>query len=186
MSSSQICTLWYLIVWKLEFYCQTLLNICVEKTQKFRTFTLLYWTLLVYLQLWFFFRRTISKRAETWSPPNTEHQKLQRFDTQGGAAYGSVLKLVKTNRLRALKMRQFLLWKPSYTIYILATFRIKRMKAFATFENEIWCMDLANVGKVAIKNEGEMFLLVPQDFFDRPEDAKRMKTKDSKKIFKRL
>ena len=54
------------------------------------------------------------------------------------------------------------------------------MKAFARFENEIWCMNLAHVGKVAKVNNGVKYLLVRQDLFDRTEDAKGMKTKDSK------
>ena len=52
VSSSYFCRLYFWIVLKLEFYCQTLRNNCVVKTQTFRTFTLIYLTLLVYLYLW--------------------------------------------------------------------------------------------------------------------------------------
>ena len=54
------------------------------------------------------------------------------------------------------------------------------MKAFARFKNEIWCMDLAYVDKLAKDNNGVKNLLVRQDLFDRTVDAKGMKTKDSK------
>ena len=54
------------------------------------------------------------------------------------------------------------------------------MKAFARFKNEIWCMDLAYVDKLAKDNNGVKYLLVRQDLFDRTVDAKGMKTKDSK------
>ena len=54
------------------------------------------------------------------------------------------------------------------------------MKAFARFENEIWCMDLAYIGKLAKDNNGVKYLLVRQDLFDRTVDAKGMKSKDSK------
>ena len=56
------------------------------------------------------------------------------------------------------------------------------MKAFARFENEIWCMDLANVDKLAKDNNGNgvKYLLVRHDLFDRTVDAKGVKTKDSK------
>ena len=54
------------------------------------------------------------------------------------------------------------------------------MKAFARFKNEIWCMDLAYVDKLAKDNNGVKYLLVRQDLFDRTVDAKRMKSKDSK------
>ena len=54
------------------------------------------------------------------------------------------------------------------------------MKAFARFKNEIWCLVLAYVDKLAKDNNGVKYLLVRQDLFDRFVDAKGMKTKDSK------
>ena len=54
------------------------------------------------------------------------------------------------------------------------------MKAFARFKNEIWCMDVAYVDKLAKDNNGVKYLLVGQDLFDRTVDAKGMKSKDSK------
>ena len=63
------------------------------------------------------------------------------------------------------------------------------MRAFARFKNEIWCMDLAFVDKLAKDNNGIKYLLVCQDMFDRTVDAKGMKTKDSKetvKIFSKM
>ena len=58
------------------------------------------------------------------------------------------------------------------------------MRAFARFKNEIWCMDLAYVDKLAKDNNGVKYLLVRQDLFDRTVDAKGMKTKDSKETVK--
>ena len=55
------------------------------------------------------------------------------------------------------------------------------MGAFARFKNEIWCMDLAFVDKLAKDYNGVKYLLVRQDMFDRTMDAKGMKTKDLKK-----
>ena len=57
--------------------------------------------------------------------------------------------------------------------------KFKRMRAFARFRNEIWCMDLAYVDKLAKENNGVKYLLVRQDLFDRTVNAKGMKTKDS-------
>ena len=54
------------------------------------------------------------------------------------------------------------------------------MKVFARFKNEIWCMGLAYVDKLAKNNNGVKYLLVRQDLFDRTVDAKGLKTKDSK------
>ena len=53
------------------------------------------------------------------------------------------------------------------------------MRAFARFRNEIWCVDLAYVDKLAKENNGVKYLLVGQDLFDRTVNAKGMKTKDS-------
>ena len=88
--------------------------------------------------------------------------------------------LVKASYLSVSKVRHFLHSKPSYTNFTLATRKFKRMKAFARFKNEIWCMDLAYVDKLAKDNNGVKYLLVRQDLFDRIVDAKGMKTKDSK------
>ena len=116
------------------------------------------------------------KREEAGSLSKSEHQKLQRLYTQGGAAYGSVRNLVKASNLPVSKVRQFLHSKPSYTKFTVAIPKFKRMKAFARFKNEIWCMDLAYVDKLANDNKGVKYLLVRQDLFDRTVDAKGMKS----------
>ena len=120
------------------------------------------------------------RREEAGSLSKSERQKLQRLYTQGGAAYGSVRNLVKASNLSVSKVRQFLQSKPSYTKFTLATRKFKRMKAFARIKNQIWCMDLAYVDKLAKDNNGVKYLLVLQDLFDRTVDAKGMETKDSK------
>ena len=56
------------------------------------------------------------------------------------------------------------------------------MKSFARFKNEIWCMNLAYVDKLAKYNNGVKYLLVRQDLFDRTVDAKGMETNDSKEM----
>ena len=122
------------------------------------------------------------KRGEAGSLSKSESQKLQRLYTQGGAAYGSVRNLVKASNLSLSKVRQFLHSKPSYTKFTLATRKFKRMKAFARFKNEIWCMDLAYVEKLAKDSNGVKYLLVRQVLFDRTVNAKGMKSKDSKEI----
>ena len=119
------------------------------------------------------------KREEAGSLSKSQRQKLQRLYTQGGAAYVSVRNLVKASSLSVSNVRQFLLSKPSYTKFTLATRKFKRMKTFARFKKEIWCMDLAYVGKLANDNSGVKYHLVRQDLFDRIVDAKGMKSKDS-------
>ena len=70
--------------------------------------------------------------------------------------------------------------KHSCRKFTLATRKFKRMKAFARFRNEIWCIELAYVDKLAKNKDGVKFLLVRRDLFHRTVDAKGMKTKDSK------
>ena len=69
-------------------------------------------------------------------------------------------------------MRQFLQSKASYTKFTLATLKIKRMRAFARFRNEIWCIHCAYVEKLAKENNGVKYLLVRQDLFGKTVNAK--------------
>ena len=124
------------------------------------------------------------KIEEAGSLSKYERQKLQRLYTQAAAAYGSVRNLAKARRLPVSKVRQFLFSKASFTEFTLATRKFKRMRAFARFRNEIWCMDFAYVDKLAKKNNGVKYLLVRQDLFDRTVNAKGMKTKDSQETVK--
>ena len=124
------------------------------------------------------------KTEEAGSLSKYERQKLQRLYTQGAAAYGSVRNLAKASRLPVSKVRQFLDSKDSYTKFTLAARKFKRMRAFARFRNEIWCMDLAYVDKLAKENNGVKYLLVRQELFDRTVNAKGMKTKDSQETVK--
>ena len=95
------------------------------------------------------------KKEEAGSPSKNEHQNLQKVCTQGGAAYGFVRFLVKTSNLPVWKVRQFLHSKPSYTKFTLATRKLNRVKAFARFEIESWCMDSPYVGKLTKDKNGE-------------------------------
>ena len=124
------------------------------------------------------------KTEEAGSLSKYERQKLQRLYTQGAAAYGSVRNLAKASRLPVSKVRQFLHSKDSHTKFTLAARKFKRMRAFARFRNEIWCMDLAYVDKLSKENNGVKYLLVRQDLFDRTVNAKGMKTKDSQETVK--
>ena len=119
-------------------------------------------------------------REEAGSFSKSERQKLQRLYTQSGAAFGSVRNLVKASNLSVSKLRQSSHSKHFYTKFTLATRKFKRMKAFARFKNEIWCMDWACVDKLAKDKNGVKYLLNRQDLFNRTVDAKGMKTKYSR------
>ena len=110
-----------------------------------------------------------------------ELQKLQRLYTQGAAAYDSVRNLAKGSRLPVSKVRHS---KGSYTKFTLATQKFKRRRDFARFRNEICCMDLAYVDKLAKEKNGVNYLLVRQELIERTVNAKGMKTKDSEETVK--
>ena len=123
------------------------------------------------------------KREEAVFLSKSERQKLQRLYTQGGGAYGPVRNLVKASSLTKLRILHS---NCSYTKFTLATRKFKQIKAFARFKNEIWCMDLAYVDKLAKGNNDVKHLLVHQDLFDRTVDAKELKTEDSKETVRTL
>ena len=124
------------------------------------------------------------KKEGLGSLSKSERQNLQRLYTQRYAAYGSVCNLAKAAKLSPSKVREFLHSKTSFTRFTQATRKYKRMRAFVRFKNEIWCMDLAHVDRLAKDNNGVKYSLVRQDQFDRTVDAKGMKTKDSKETVK--
>ena len=124
------------------------------------------------------------KKEEARSLSKFERQKMQRLYTQGAAAYGSVRNLAKASRLPVSKVRQFLLSNASYTKFTLAARKFKRMRALARFKNEIWCIDLAYVDKLAKEINGVKYLLVRQDMFDRTVNARGRQTKDSQETVK--
>ena len=74
--------------------------------------------------------------------------------------------------------------RSSYKIFTLAAPYFKRMRAFARFRNEIWCMDFAYVDKLAKENNGAKYLLVRQDLFDRTVNAEGLKAKDCQETVK--
>ena len=75
------------------------------------------------------------KREEAGSLFEYEIRKLQRLETQGGAAYGSLRNLVKTSNSPVSKMKH-LRSKISYAKITPATRINEKTKASARFKNE--------------------------------------------------
>ena len=124
------------------------------------------------------------KREETGSLSKSERQKLQRLYTHGPVGYGSVRNLAKAIKLLFYKVRHFLHSKDSYSKFTLATRKFRRIRAFGKNKNEIWCMDLAYVDKLAKNNRGIKYLLVRQDVFDKTIDVRGLRTKDSQEALR--
>ena len=100
--------------------------------------------------------------------------------TQSDGSYVPVRNLSRASSLPAPELSQFFHSKTLYKKFILGTRKVNRWKRFARFKNEIWCIDLAFVVKLANENHGVKYLLVPRDLFDRIVDAKRTETKISR------
>ena len=116
--------------------------------------------------------------------PNSNKEEagfLSNLHTPGGAAYGSVRNLVKTSNLPVAKVRQILHSKPSSTKFTLATRKFEGTKTFARFKNEIRCMDLAYVDKLAKNTNGAKYLPVHQDVSGRTVEANGLNRKVSKR-----
>ena len=129
------------------------------------------------------------KERGSWFLSRSEKQKLQKLYSEGSAAYGSVKNLTKASKFPVSKVQYFLFSKSSYTKFNQATRKFRRMRGFASFRNEFWCMNLAFGDKLAKDNNGVKYLLVRQDMYDRAVDAKGVRTKDSKetvKIFSKM
>lgn len=124
------------------------------------------------------------QKTEVGSLSTSEKRKLQKYYSTGAAAYGSIRSLSEASKISESKVRQFLLSKASYTKYNQPARKFERLRALAKHINEIWCMDLAFVDKLASLNNGFRYLLVCVDVFSRFVRVQPMKTKDSKETLR--
>ena len=93
--------------------------------------------------------------------------RLNRLYSRGRVVYGSVQNLSKGSSLSKKKVKNFLQTKTSYTKFGPPIKCFRRLQAFSKYINEIWCMDLAFVDKLASQNNGVKYLLVAVDIFSR-------------------
>ena len=168
----------------LEFLWQILLRHWNVKTWRLQIFFLLYLMLLILHPAWFWKKCRKKKREEAGFLSRYEKQSFQMFYSEGFAVFGSIKNLTKASKLPVSKMKYLLHLKSSYTSFNQTNRKSRRMRAFSSFENEIWCMNLEFVDKLAKDNNGVKFLLVPQDMFDRTVDANWIKTKNSEETVK--
>lgn len=111
----------------------------------------------------------------------TEREKLDALWSKGPSAYGSVANLVKASGLDIETVKNFLHSKGSYTKYYLPKYKkFPRLKTYARNINEIWCIDVAYVDKLASYNDAYKFLLVCVDVLSRFVRVKPMKSLTSK------
>ena len=126
------------------------------------------------------------KIEELGSLSKSEKIRLNRLYSRGRAAYGSIQNLSKRSDLSKTKVEKFLQTKTKFGPPIRS---FRRLQAFSKLMNEIWCMDLAFVDKLASQNNGVKYLLVAVDIFSRFVRVQTMKTqyaKDNLEAFRKM
>ena len=108
---------------------------------------------------------------------HSERRTLQGLYTNGAAAYGSINSLVESSGISRKKVLEFLHGKQAYTKYKLPRRKFKRLGVMAKYIDEIWCLDLAHMDKLADENSGEKYLLVAIDVLSRFVRVQPMKDK---------
>ena len=117
--------------------------------------------------------------AEIGSLSESERRTLKGLYTSGPTAYGSVKSLTSASGLSKKKVLQFLHSNNAYTQYHIAYRKFPRLKVIAKSINEIWCMDLAQMDKLADNNDGINHLLVSVDVLSRFVRVQPMKNKSA-------
>ena len=120
-----------------------------------------------------------AKTEETGSLSKYELAKLKKLYSQGKASYGSIKSLQKASGYSEKKVKSFLQSKNAYTKFRQATRKFTRLPAFAKYINEIWCLDVAYMDKLARFNNGIKYLLVGIDIFSRFVRVQPMKSKNA-------
>ena len=138
------------MVWKLEVYCQTLLNNFVVKTQAFQTFTLLYFTWrYCYIPNSGSESKCQSQRERKLGPSQNINARNCKDCTRR-----VVLLMAPCAIWWKLAAYQYQGWdnfciKNPIQNLLFPHVNSKKMKMSARFKNKIWCMHLAYVDKLA-------------------------------------
>ena len=124
------------------------------------------------------------KIEELVSLSKSEKVRLNRMNSWGRTAYGSIQNFSKARGLSKKKIEMFLKTKTSYTKFGPPIRYFRRLQAFSKNVNEIWCMDLAFVDKSASQNNGVKYSLVAVDIFSRFVRVQTKKRKMPKTLYK--
>ena len=138
---------------------------------------------MVHVRLWLWIKMPKTKIEEYTSLSEYEHQNQQKILHIKWFCLWVCVQWSGVTNLSVSKVRNFLFSKAPYKKFTLATRKFKRMEAFSRFKNEIWCIGLAYVDKIAKTSNDVRFLLVLWGLFDITVGAKEMKTIDTKETY---
>ena len=158
-----------------------------QKAPIFQTFTLLFLKQLNFLLTLLLTRMPRQKTEELESLSKSEKIRLNRVYSSSRAAYGSIQNLSKASGL-SKERRKFLQTKISYTKFGPIITRFRRLQAFSKYINEIWCLNLAFLDKLASQNNGVKYLLFAVDIisrFFRVQTRKTEYAKDTSQAFRK-
>ena len=150
-----------------------------QKAPIFQIFTLLFWKQLNFLLTLLLTRMPRQKTEELESLTKSEKIRLNRVYSSSRAAYGSIQNLSKASGL-SKERRKFLQTKISYTKFGPIITRFRRLQAFSKYINEIWCLNLAFLDKLASQNNGVKYLLFAVDIISRFFRVQTRKTEYAK------
>ena len=97
----------------------------------------------------------------------SEKVRLNKLYSRGRAVYGSIQNLSTRSGLSKKKVETFLQTKTSLAKFGPPIRCFQKLQAFSKNINEIWCIYLAFVDKLASQNNGVKYLLVAVDTFSR-------------------
>ena len=109
----------------------------------------------------------------------SERIKLAKLYRRGEAAFGSIQNLKEQSGFTKKQVKNFLQSKQSYTKHKQAIRKHPRLPLNVRFVNEIWCMDLAQVDKLAHANSGTKYLMIVVDVFSRFVRVGAMRNKNA-------
>ncbi len=95
-------------------------------------------------------------------------------------AYGSLRNLIRASGLPPKKVSTFLHSRAAYTKFKPSTKTSPRLHAHATKIDDIWCIDLAQMDKLAQWNDNVYYLFVAIDIFSRFVRVSVLRNKTSK------
>ena len=104
------------------------------------------------------------------------------YDPKHPASFSSIRKLSKASGFSERKVKEWLKAQPTYTLHKMARKNYPTRKYITHNVDEQWQADLADVARIADKNNGNNFILTVIDLFSRYAWARPLKTKGGKEV----